>query len=110
MYKEAETLSSEVLKAYPNDDAALANMKAAKNSLSFRSKGMAQAMPEVSLFPKPTTKCFSPVLLLFLARNYADLCVRAQTCPVASQRRFLMRCGAQYLCVISFLLRFWPCS
>jgi len=47
MYKEAMSLSDEVLKAYPNDDAAKSNFKAAKNSLAFRSKGMAQAVPEV---------------------------------------------------------------
>ena len=47
MYREAEALSLEVLKVYPDDDAAMANAKAARNSLNFRSKGMAQAMPEV---------------------------------------------------------------
>jgi len=46
MYKEAMSHSAEVLKVYPDDDAAIANAKAAKNSLAFRSKGMAQAVPE----------------------------------------------------------------
>jgi hypothetical protein len=79
MYKEAQQLSTEVLKAYPTDDAALANLKAAKNSLSFRSKGMAQAMPEVSL-----TKfiSISPMLLPFLSRGRASLRGAHQTCPV----------------------------
>lgn len=47
MYKEAMSHSNEVLKVYPDDDAAIANARAAKNSLAFRSKGMAQAVPEV---------------------------------------------------------------
>lgn len=51
MYKEAQALSEEVLEVYPDDDAAKANAKAAKNSLSFRSKGMAQAVPMVALRP-----------------------------------------------------------
>ena len=48
MYKEAEKLSKEVLEVFPGDDAAAANAKAARNSINFRSKGMAQAVPEVS--------------------------------------------------------------
>ena len=48
MYKEAMTLSEEVLEVFPDDEAAVANARAAKNSLAFRSKGMAQAVPMVS--------------------------------------------------------------
>jgi len=46
MYKEAASLSQEVLDVYPDDEAAKANLKAAKNSLAFRSKGTDQAIPE----------------------------------------------------------------
>ena len=49
MYKEAASLSQEVLDVYPDDEAAKANLKAAKNSLAFRSKGTDQAIPVLLL-------------------------------------------------------------
>ena len=57
MYREAEKLSEEVLKVYPRDEAAKANAMAARNSMKFRSNGMAQAMPEVSC--PLSSSCFS---------------------------------------------------
>jgi hypothetical protein len=49
MYKEAQTLSEEVLELYPDDEAAKANAKAAKNSLAFRSKAAGMAIPVLLL-------------------------------------------------------------
>ena len=54
MYKEAEQISAEVLEASPDDESALANQKAARNSLLHRSNsaggGGAARPPEVYFF------------------------------------------------------------
>jgi hypothetical protein len=57
MYREAETLSEEVLKVYPRDEAAEANAKAARNSMKFRSTGLFEEKPEVSC--PLSSSCFS---------------------------------------------------
>ena len=48
MYREAEKLSLEVLKVFPNDDAARSNAKAARSSLQLRAKQSQQAFPEMT--------------------------------------------------------------
>ena len=48
MYREAEKLSLEVLKLFPNDDAARSNAKAARSSLQLRAKQSQQAFPEMT--------------------------------------------------------------
>ena len=73
MYREAQTLSEEVLKVLPGDDAAQANARAARNSLQFRSKGLDQAFPEVSC-PFSSSDSFSEC-----PRFYSP-------CPIATPR------------------------
>jgi hypothetical protein len=95
MYKEAMTLSEEVLEVFPGDEAAIANAKAAKNSLTFRSKGMAQAVPMVSpllcrnastrcvLLPAPAILYASSLMLNLWAKRFHNVSV----CQLLSHSR-----------------------